>query len=599
MALNAKGKAALKKIGIGACVLVLLFIGYRFMNASRTVGESAKVSSFQLSSAAEVTTGKTTDTKETLPSNSESNTGTEIKWQIMEWNSQFPLMYANGGVRTTKGSLFEKSGIKCTIIRQDDCNKTIADYIANSKELKDNPNTVPMIMSFMGDGVPGFSSMLKELHEIGQDPIVFYFMGRSDGEDCFWGPKEWKSNPKNALGGTVVGVERDGDLNIVIKWCADNNIPLNVNNKVFDSFALNVIPCTDFNTDLKAKFQAGYTEQRDLVRNGKTVPGVKVTVKANSFTTWSPVDGDIILSTQGLTRIASTKEYAAQMPNASIINKKWAYSHPTEMQAIVKSLGQAGDQVRSFPEAVMFAAKVSQDVYQDPSATKPEFFINYARGIEVKDQTGTRQIVGGSRWYNLADAANMCGLGKDGIDRYKITYETFGKILEKMYPDNMKGWIPYAQIMDKSFISSVLANNSDLKNEKTELDEQEENLATGDITDEVSSKTYNIQFATGSAEINPKSKADLIEIFKSKVISGGLRIGIYGHADATGSEETNQPLSERRAEAVAQVLRNAGISDKYIFTKGYGSQGTVTDERGNVIEPSDPRHKCVEIRQGH
>lgn len=598
MALNEKGKKSLKAIGLVVALIALGILGYRFMHTSRAVGESTTVAGFQLSTAAETTTGKTTDTKEALPTSSAVGTGTQIVWQIMEWNSQFPLMYANGGVQTTKGSLFEKAGVNCTIKRQDDCFVTIAEFIKNSEQLKENPNTIPLIMSFMGDGVPGFSAMLKDLHAIGQDPIIFYFMGRSDGEDCFWGPKEWKSNPKSALGGVVAGVERDGDINIVIKWCADNNLPINANTKTYDSFAMNIMPCTDFNKDLKTKMQAGYTETRDLVKNGKTVPGVKVTVKAQAYTTWSPVDGDIVPTMEGMTRIASTKEYAAQMPNAAIINKKWAYSHINEMHGIVKALGLAGDQVRSFPEAAYFAAKVSVDVYQDPMGTKPEFFLNYARGVEVKDANGGRQMVGGSKWFNLADAANMCGLGKDGIDRYKITYETFGNILAKLYPDNMKGWIPYKEIMDKSFISAVLANNTELKNERTELDEQEDNLATGELTDETSSKTYNIQFATGSDVISEKSKADLSEIFKSKVVSGGLRIGIYGHADNTGTEAINQPLSERRAEAVAAYLRSRGIGAKYIFTKGYGSQGTVTDDHGNVIETTDPRHKCVEIRQG-
>ena len=43
-----------------------------------------------------------------LPSSNESvNGGSRIIWERMAWNAQFSGMYANGGVRTTKGSLFE------------------------------------------------------------------------------------------------------------------------------------------------------------------------------------------------------------------------------------------------------------------------------------------------------------------------------------------------------------------------------------------------------------------------------------------------------------------------------------------------------------
>src|SRR4051812_15739769 len=45
-----------------------------------------------------------------IPSTEPSvNGGTKISWKIMAWNSQFPLMYANGGAMTTKGSLMDKS----------------------------------------------------------------------------------------------------------------------------------------------------------------------------------------------------------------------------------------------------------------------------------------------------------------------------------------------------------------------------------------------------------------------------------------------------------------------------------------------------------
>src|SRR6201996_2015430 len=57
-----------------------------------------------------------------LPSSSDAvNGGTRILWERMAWNAQFSGMYANGGVRTTKGSLFDKASLDITYIRQDDC----------------------------------------------------------------------------------------------------------------------------------------------------------------------------------------------------------------------------------------------------------------------------------------------------------------------------------------------------------------------------------------------------------------------------------------------------------------------------------------------
>lgn len=490
-------------------LIALIAVGIYFgvKHSSKKVGDSESISKFQLSNAAESDLVKTTDTELDLPKSSASNKGTKITWQIFQWNSQFPLMYAVGGVNTMEGSLMEKNGVDINLVVQPDCFKTIADFIANAKQIKENPSTVPIIMSFMGDGVPGFSVMLKELEKLGPDyvPIVFYHMGRSKGEDGFWGPAEWKKDPKACLGKTVAGVKLDGDINIVLKWAADNQISINAKEKYYDPNALNLIYSADF-IDAGNKYITGYTEKRTLIRDGKTVPDSIITVSTDAYTSWTPVDVTVAEKKGGVIRLASTKEYSSQMPNASIVLKKWAYEHRNEMEGIIKALGAAGDQVRSFNKAQEFAAKVSADVYNEPG--KPAaYWLKYYRGVEEKDATGAKVQLGGSQAFNLADAANTVGLGADKIDRYKITYESFAKILEKLYPEEMKGWISYDKMVDKSFIKSVLFSNDDLANSKSEID----NITySDDITDEVSNKAYNIAFDLGKSTVKPSETiADL------------------------------------------------------------------------------------------
>lgn len=586
-------KKPIKYTGIAIVVLLIAFLGWRVSKSSKIVGDSQSIGSTTLSQLTDNSLTKTTDNKLQLPDfNSPVGTGTQITWQVMAWNSQFPLMYANGGVRTSKGSLMEKAGVDINIVRQDDCNKTIQDFIANANELKANPNGKPMIISFMGDGVPGFSVALKQITEkLGKEyqPIVFYFMGRSNGEDGFWAPASWKMNPKNALGKSVAGVERDGDLNIVLKWAGDNGLKVNANTTVWDSNAINIIPCSDF-IQAGDKYITGFSEERVVMRNGKTYPGEKHTVTTDAYTSWTPVDVTVAEKKGGLIRLASTKEYTSQMPNASIILKSWANNHRTDVENIVKALGMAGDQVRSFPEAQEFAAKVSAKVYGDND--KPaDYWLKYYRGIEVKDVTGNRVSLGGSQAFNLADAASMVGLGPDHIDRFKVTYETFGNILVKLYPKEMEGWVPYAQMVDKSFINSVMANNSELGSSATEESQQ---TYSQDITSEVASKAYNIQFALGSSKINSSSYSQLDEIYKSAVLSGGLSIGVYGHTDNIGNSASNQVLSEQRAQAVADYLTNKGIKATRIKVIGKGDTAPL-----DGTTSSDPSNRCVQIVQGN
>src|SRR5215208_3749349 len=100
-----------------------------------------------------------------LPSREEAiNGGTQITWERMAWNSQFSGMYSNGGVRTTKGSLFDKAHLDVKYIRQDDCNKQMADLVKFANDYKSNTNAPGVLITFMGDGMPAFmTSLSKEL----------------------------------------------------------------------------------------------------------------------------------------------------------------------------------------------------------------------------------------------------------------------------------------------------------------------------------------------------------------------------------------------------------------------------------------------------
>lgn len=124
-----------------------------------------------------------------LPSSKEvNNGGTRINWEIMAWNSQFPLMYANGGPSTTKGSLMDQAKLNVNIIRQDDTNKSMADLIAFAQQYKDNPETPGVIVSYMGDAMSvGFDYLSKQLEPLGPEyqPIGFYTMGLSWRNDLY------------------------------------------------------------------------------------------------------------------------------------------------------------------------------------------------------------------------------------------------------------------------------------------------------------------------------------------------------------------------------------------------------------------------------
>ena len=102
---------------------------------------------------------------------------------------------------------------------------------------------------------------------------------------------------------------------------------------------------------------------------------------------------------------------------------------------------------------------------------------------------------------------------------------------------------------------------------------------SNEITNEISSKSYQIQFETGSAVIKPESYTALDEILKSSVVAEGLKVGIYGHTDNTGNEGANQKLSEERANSVKSYLISKGLPAKRIESKGLGQTQPIADNK--------------------
>jgi outer membrane protein OmpA-like peptidoglycan-associated protein len=524
-----------------------------------------------------------------LPSEEESvNGGTKIIWKIMAWNSQFPLMYANGGAVTTKGSLLDKAKLQVEILRQDDCFKSLADMVKFAQDYKNNPGTPGTFASFMGDGMPAFfASLAKELEPLGPEfqPIAFYAMGKSYGEDQLMGPIDWKKDPKSALGKTVSCVLRDGDMNILLKWAGDNNLRVNPDETTYDKDAINIIAASDF-LDAGNKYIAGYKEVRKVIKDGKKL-SEEITVGVDAVATWTPGDVNIAKQKGGLVTIANTKQYASQMPNITITIKKFAYDHRTDIENLIMALSQAGDQVRSFSEAKAFAAKVSAKVYNEQDGA---YWLKYYNGITENDVQGLSVSLGGSMAFNLQDAANTFGLGKDGIDRYKIVYATFGDILSKMYPEYMATYPQYSQVVDKSFLMSVIANHGELMEGKAL-----QVAYSKEITNEVSSKSYQIQFETGSAVIKPESYKLLDEILQSSVVAEGLKVGVYGHTDNVGNAQSNQKLSDDRANSVKSYLLSKGLAAERIESRGFGPDKPIAD---NTTAAGRAKNRRVQIALG-
>ncbi|GKW49307.1 TolC family outer membrane protein [Halomonas sp. NCCP-2165] len=83
-------------------------------------------------------------------------------------------------------------------------------------------------------------------------------------------------------------------------------------------------------------------------------------------------------------------------------------------------------------------------------------------------------------------------------------------------------------------------------------------------------------FAINSAELSPAARSELDRLAEQIRGRNDLRrIFIAGHADITGNDAINDPLSQRRADSVARYLVSQGVSADLMETRGYGSRQPV------------------------
>jgi outer membrane protein OmpA-like peptidoglycan-associated protein len=87
---------------------------------------------------------------------------------------------------------------------------------------------------------------------------------------------------------------------------------------------------------------------------------------------------------------------------------------------------------------------------------------------------------------------------------------------------------------------------------------------------EVLSRTGAIYFRAGSAQLDAASRPVLNEVVDVVGKCPKLKVEVSGYTDSDGSDSANQLLSERRAGAVADFIRKAGIPADQLSSAGYG-----------------------------
>ena len=101
-----------------------------------------------------------------------------------------------------------------------------------------------------------------------------------------------------------------------------------------------------------------------------------------------------------------------------------------------------------------------------------------------------------------------------------------------------------------------------------------------------------VNFELDSATLTDDAKTNLTEVAAALTDPrlSGAKFVIEGHTDASGAENYNQKLAERRASAVEEFLRSKGVAEGQMTALGMGELSP------RVPDPLDPINRRVEMR---
>jgi outer membrane protein OmpA-like peptidoglycan-associated protein len=105
------------------------------------------------------------------------------------------------------------------------------------------------------------------------------------------------------------------------------------------------------------------------------------------------------------------------------------------------------------------------------------------------------------------------------------------------------------------------------------------------------SVALRIPFALGSAKV-PRDSMPQLEAMSQAIKQAGAKVVIEGHTDARGNPEGNLRLSQRRANAVRDVLvANYGVDRSELRVAGLGESRPLPDR-----DPTSSENRRVEFR---
>jgi outer membrane protein OmpA-like peptidoglycan-associated protein len=132
-----------------------------------------------------------------------------------------------------------------------------------------------------------------------------------------------------------------------------------------------------------------------------------------------------------------------------------------------------------------------------------------------------------------------------------------------------------------------------IKDDVVTIEPQNENKTKDDITFDFSDEMFrNIELETGKNDLSEESIQQLIDLSKALKDHPEAKLQIDAYTDNVGTDQANLVLSKKRADRVAQLLIQNGISANQLIVKNHGESNPIGD---NSTEEGRKLNRRVEL----
>ena len=260
------------------------------------------------------------------------------------------------------------------------------------------------------------------------------------------------------------------------------------------------------------------------------------------------------------------------------------WSEPVNMgKEINTSETDWGYRISTDGDKAYFSKSVAQSSYDDvfwlnlPKHLRPDYVATISGSLlDRNNQPVSAEI----RWEDLQTGKSVGQSKSDPKDGSFFIVLPLGKI--------------YGYYVDKDGYFPI-SNNIDLKNNSKPISiDSDIDLVTFQemIEDGITVPINNLFFDFGKYSLLPYSKPELKRIAKI-IKDNNLKVVIEGHTDNVGADESNQSLSEQRANSVKEFLISEGCTPSLLTTVGYGRNKPVAS---NDTENGRAKNRRVELK---